>query len=148
MFHEEAVKIGEQTRDALTIEPLASTTGTPSSVDESAYLSRMTVKGVSVAPTTLGGKGVFGEVKNQGDRTLSEVEIRIYYVDRTGSPIFEKAHYPVLVSKFGLGDSNGPLKPGYSRKFGYGVEEAPSDWSGKVNIKVAKVRFADAESNK
>jgi hypothetical protein len=113
---------------------------------ESAYLSRIIIKGVTVAPSTLGGKGVFGEVKNGGDRAVSKVEITIYFLDKHGSPIFEKSYHPVLVSALSFGDSNAPLKPGYSRKFGIEVNGAPTDWGGKVEVKATNIAFASDPS--
>jgi len=113
---------------------------------ESAYLGKINVKGVTVAPSTFGGKGVFGEVKNGGDRAMSKVEITIYCLDKNGSPIFEKSYHPVLVSDLSFGDSNAPLKPGYSRKFGVMVDDAPSEWGGKVEVKVTKIAFASDQS--
>jgi hypothetical protein len=104
------------------------------------------VQGVTVEPTTLGGKGGFGEVKNGGDRAVSKVEITVHCLDKNGSAIFEKSYHPVHVSEFSLGDSNAPLKLGYSRKFGVKVEDAPSEWSGKVEVKVTKIAFAEDQS--
>ena len=108
---------------------------------ESAYLGKIIVKGVTVEPTALGDRGVFGEVKNEGDRAVSKVEITIYCLDKTGSPIFEKSYHPVHMSDLSFEDSNAPLNPGYSRKFGLRVEDAPSEWGGKVEVKVTKVLF-------
>src|ERR1022692_1415894 len=51
---------------------------------ESAYLGKIIVKGVTVESIALGGKGVFGEVKNGGDRAMSKVEITIYCLDKNG----------------------------------------------------------------
>jgi len=56
-------------------------------------------------PARLEAREFFGEVKNRGDRVLSEIEITIYYLDKNGLAIFEKQYYPVLVSKFSIGDS-------------------------------------------
>ena len=110
---------------------------------ESAYLGKIIVKGVSVAPAALGGKGVFGEVKNGGDRAVSKVEITIYCLGKDGNPIFEKSYDPVLVSNMSLEDSNAPLKPGYSRKFSVEVDDAPSEWNGKVEVHVTKIAFTE-----
>jgi hypothetical protein len=49
-----------------------------------AYLSKIAIQNVTVEKTTLGDNGVFGEVKNTGDRTLKEVEITIYCLDSGG----------------------------------------------------------------
>ncbi|MGC9454887.1 MAG: hypothetical protein ACP5HU_08465 [Phycisphaerae bacterium] len=110
----------------------------------SAYLDKVELRNIEVADTALGDKGVFGEVKNVGNRTLSKVRIMVYCLDRNGSPVFEEDYYPVLVtdSDFFPSDDK-PLKPNYSRKFGYGLDEAPSEWSGDVRVEVVEVEFAD-----
>jgi hypothetical protein len=107
----------------------------------SAYLSKITIGSVKVSKTDLGGDGVFGEIKNEGDRTLKEVELTIYCLNPAGKRVFEKPFRPVLVSEFSFGDSNQPLKPGYSRQFGVKVNDAPSDWSKKVDVKVTSLQF-------
>lgn len=107
---------------------------------------KIILKGVSVQPAVLGGKGVFGEVKNIGDRTVSTVEITIYCLDQHGRPIFEKSYHPVYVSTLSFGDSNAPLKPGYSRKFGVKIDDAPSEWNGKVDVKVTAIVFTSDQS--
>jgi hypothetical protein len=106
-----------------------------------AYLGRVTVSGVHVARSVLDQTGVFGEVKNAGDRTLKEVEITIYCLGRDGKPIFEKTYYPVLVTDMSFGDEGKPLKPGYSRTFGVKMDDAPSEWTRKVDVKVTSVKF-------
>jgi hypothetical protein len=106
-----------------------------------AYMSKIAVQNVDVSKTTLGDSGVFGEVKNTGDRTLKEVEITIYCLDSEGKAIFEKVSQPVLVSDFSISGSNQPLKPGYSRQFGVKLSDAPSEWSKKVEVKVTSLQF-------
>jgi hypothetical protein len=106
-----------------------------------AYLSKIEVQNVEVSKTTLGDSGVFGEVKNTGDRSLKAVEITVYCLDSDGKAIFEKLDHPVLVSEMGFGDSNQPLKPGYSRQFGVRLRDAPSEWSKKVDVKVTSLQF-------
>lgn len=106
-----------------------------------AYLDRVTVSGVHVARSVLDQTGVFGEVKNTGDRTLKEVEITIYCLGRDGKPIFEKTYHPVLVTDMAFGDEAKPLKPGYSRTFGVKMDDAPSEWTKKVDVKVTSVEL-------
>jgi len=36
---------------------------------------------------------------------------------------------------------NKPLKPNYSIQFGYKLDDAPSDWSGKVRVEVTDLEF-------
>ena len=111
------------------------------SAAESAYLGEVAVSRVTVGESALGGTGVFGEIKNTGDRTLKEVEITVYCLGSDGKPIFERTYDPVLVSDLSFGDSGEPLKPGYGRKFGVKMDDAPSDWKRKVDVKVTKVSF-------
>jgi hypothetical protein len=106
-----------------------------------AYLARVTVSGVRVARSVLGQTGVFGEIKNAGDRTLKEVEITIYCLGYDGKPVFEKTYHPVLVSDMSFGDEGKPLKSGYSRTFGVKMDDAPSGWSRKVDVRVTSVSF-------
>jgi hypothetical protein len=109
--------------------------------EQSTYLSKVLVSKVSVSKSELGGTGVFGEVKNSGDRMLKEVEITIYCLGPDGKPVFEKTYHPVLVTEMSFGDSNQPLKPGYSRQFGVKMDDAPSEWTKKVDVKVTQVEF-------
>lgn len=106
-----------------------------------AYLPRVIMQKIQVGKTYLDEEGVFGEIKNTGDKTLKEVEISIYCLGKDGRPIFEKSYRPVNVSEFSFGDANQPLKPGYSRQFGVKLDDAPSEWTKKVEVKVVSVAF-------
>lgn len=114
-----------------------------SSPEEVAYVSNVVISKVEVEQTILNEPGVFGEVKNNGDKTLDEVEITIYFLDKQGNPVSEKTYSPINASarNFGMSDTSA-LKPKYSRKFGYKADDAPSDWSKKVTVQVTKVQFA------
>jgi hypothetical protein len=107
-----------------------------------AYISKVELIGIKVENGTV-GKGVFGEVKNSGTRVLRKVEITIYYLGADGRAVSEKTYFPVLVTSMGFGQDNIPLKPGYSKKFGVRLDDAPSDWSGKVDVKVTTVEFSE-----
>jgi hypothetical protein len=112
--------------------------------EETAYLDRIQVKNVSVGKSVLGDEGVFGEVKNLGDRTVEMVEITIYCLGKDGKIVFEKTYR--AVTKY---DTKGQLKPGYSRQFGVKLDDAPSDWAKKVTVKVSEVAFpADLSGRK
>lgn len=117
-----------------------STSTSKLTADKTAYLDKVLVSEVSVGKSILDEAGVFGEVKNSGDRTLKEVEITIYCLGSDGKPVFEKTYRPVLVSGLTLGD-NQPLKPGYSRQFGVRMQDAPSDWTKKVEVRVTNIEF-------
>lgn len=110
--------------------------------DEFSYYEKVIIKNIDIGKSILEEIGVFGEVKNIGNRTLNKVEITIYCLDNDGKPIFEKKYHPVLVTESLFGD-NEPLKSNYSRKFGVKLDDAPSDWAQKVEIKVTDIGFED-----
>jgi len=105
------------------------------------YIDKVIIIESHIGQSFLGEAGIFGELKNMGDRELTEVEITIYFLDKNDKPIFEKNYNPVLVSEFSFGDEGKPLKPGYSRKFGVRADDAPSEWSKKVQVKVTDIEF-------
>ena len=106
-----------------------------------AYFQNIEVRNVHTGKGILGDVGVFGEVKNKGDKTLRKVEITTYCLDREGKVVFEKDYTPVLISAYSFMGDNQPLKPNYSRQFGCKLNDAPSDWSGKVRVDVTDVEF-------
>jgi len=118
------------------------TSGTESSTmtfEEMAYLSKVSVSNVQVAETIMGGLGIFGELKNNGDKVLSKVEIKVEFLDSAGKVVMEETFLPVLTSSW---RDNSPLKPNFGRKFGgYDTDDAPSDWAKKVNVSVSQVKF-------
>jgi hypothetical protein len=108
------------------------------------YMDKIALRNIKVSKTILGERGVFGEIKNLGDRILREVEITVYCLDAKGAIVYEEDYHPVLVSEaslFAMLRDNDPLKPNYSKKFGYSLEDAPSDWAGKVKVKVTDIEF-------
>lgn len=91
--------------------------------------------------------GVVFKLKNNGSKTLKEVEVTVYFKDANGQIIFEEDFYPVLVSDLSFNkDSNKPLKPNYiwsipKDKF-YTVENVPSEWkTGSVSAKITDLEF-------
>jgi len=105
------------------------------------YLSKVTVRKVvaSKATNTPEPVGfVDGEVKNTGDRSLDEVQVTIYFLDRNGKVIHEDTYHPLLVGGF---LDQLPLKANYAIKFGGGFRNIPDEWSGNVSVKVTDVKF-------
>ncbi len=112
------------------------------SAAEVAYIEKVLVRNVRVGKSVLDEAGAWGEVKNSGDRTLKKVDLVIYCLGADGKPVFEKTFSPVWVTEVSMpGDENEPLKPGYSRQFGVKLDDAPSDWSKRVEVKVTGVEF-------
>ena len=105
------------------------------------YFSKIEIRELSIGRGTFGERGVFGEVKNMGDRTLKEVEVAFYCLDKDNKVIFEKTYHPVLVSEYSFMKKNTPLKPNYSRKFGCKLDDAPSDWAEVIKAEVINIEF-------
>jgi hypothetical protein len=91
--------------------------------------------------------GVEFKLKNEGDRTLNEVEVTVYFKDGDGNVISEEDFHPVLVSKYLISDSK-PLKPGYiwqmERGQFYSAASVPSEWKeGAATARITDIEFAD-----
>ncbi len=100
------------------------------------------MRNVRVGQSVLNEAGVWGELKNVGDRTLKRIDIVVYCLGKDGKPVFEKTSSPVLVTDVSLfGEESQPLKPGYTQKFGVKLDDAPSDWTKRVEVKVTSVEF-------
>lgn len=86
-------------------------------------------------------------VKNNGDRSLKEVEVTVYFLDKYGKRIFEDSYTIVLVSKFAMyGRNNDPLKPGYVREMKKGnwitLDNSLDDWAeAKAEVEVTDIEF-------
>jgi ribosome-binding factor A len=105
------------------------------------YFDKIEVRNIHLGTDFLARIGVLGEIKNNGDRTLKEVEITTYCLDKNDRVVFEKTFHSVLVSECSFMVDNTPLKPNYSRRFGYKLDDAPSDWSKKIRVAVTDVEF-------
>lgn len=94
--------------------------------------------------------GVEFKIKNDGDRTLNKVTVRVVFYDDQGKAIAEEDYYPVLVTSSGYGDDNKPLRPNYiwrqeQGKF-YSAKSVPSEWkTGKVTATVTEIEFGPNE---
>jgi len=105
-----------------------------------AYIDKIEVMNVRVGQESGDRFVVFGELKNRGDRTLREVEITAYCLDKEGDVVHEETYRPVSASGNPFGDDQ-PLKPNYGKKFGYRIDKAPSDWARKVKVDVTDLEF-------
>lgn len=84
---------------------------------------------------------ISGTLKNIGERTLNSVEITIYFLDSNGKRVGEKTYSIVNVN--GIMGETSPLKPNYTKDFGYVVSgDAPSDWNKKCEVEITNIDFA------
>src|SRR5690606_20317808 len=86
-------------------------------------------------------------LKNNGNRSLDEVRVTVYFQDVNGKTIYEESFSPVLVSKFSF-DNNQPLKAGYIREMEQGkyyvVKSPLSQWDeGKATVKITDIKFTE-----
>ena len=113
--------------------------------EEAEYLPKIELRDVQLSTPERGDPRVTYEVKNLGDRTLSRLELAVYYLDATGKPVYEKRALPVLTGTFSTGESGQPLKPNYSRKATVFLDNIPSDWGRKVDVKITRCEFLKGE---
>lgn len=90
--------------------------------------------------------GVEFKIKNNGNRTLSGVTVKVVFYDNNDKPIAEQEYYPVTSG--GFGDNNRPLKPNYiwqqDRDMFYQAKNVPTEWKeGKATASISKVEFAE-----
>lgn len=88
-------------------------------------------------------------LKNNGDRTLTQVTTVVYFQDKNGKNIYEEKLHPVTTSIYSM-RKNKPLKPGYIKEMEagkyYTIDSPLSEWvTGKATIKITKVKFSDKE---
>jgi hypothetical protein len=92
-------------------------------------------------------RGVKFKLKNEGDLTLSRVEVTVYFKDATGTTIHEESFVPVSVKSFGL-DNRGPLRPGYiwelERGTFYTAKSVPTEWKpGAAEARITDLDFLE-----
>ena len=103
--------------------------------EERAYISKVQVYGLHAGGPVV-ENAVFGEIKNTGNHTLSNVEMIVYCLNSDGKPIFQK--------KFQLFHENqhASLECGGIKEFGVSMDDAPLEWKhNKLDVKVTQVKF-------
>jgi hypothetical protein len=101
----------------------------------------------SIVQSLLDGKvpGVVFKLKNNGDKTLDEVVVTVYFKDVENKTIAEETYYPINTQS-SFDGNHGPLKPGYiwkmeARKF-YHAKTVPSEWKpGNAEGKITSIHF-------
>ena len=95
--------------------------------------------------------GVEFKLRNRGSKTLSKVEVTVYFRDAQGNIISEEDYLPVLVSSYSL-DPSKLLKPNYiwqmERDKFYQAKTVPSEWQeGNVQAKVTEIEFTSRKND-
>ena len=85
------------------------------------------------------GTGIFGEINNKGEKTISIAEMIVKFMNEDGE--VAKVHKFFPVNKFSFSESL-PLKPGQSKEFGFPIDEIlPEDWDGTFSAKLTELIF-------
>jgi len=93
--------------------------------------------------------GVDFKIKNEGDKTINSLTVKVVFFDGNDQPIAEELYYPVNVGGFGMGNEDKPLRPNYiwqqeADRF-YTAKMVPSEWSeGKARATIIDVEFDPA----
>ena len=115
--------------------------------EAAAYIPKVELRNIQLGKSYSGDKGVTAEVKNPGDRTINKLRVSVYFLDSAGKPVHEEYCLPVYSERFSS-ETLYPLKPHYSRKFGHYFSNVPSDWAGKIDVKVTELVLADSSEQK
>ena len=91
-----------------------------------------------------GTPGVKFSIKNLGDKTLNEIEVMVYFLDKNGLAFAEKKFFPVSKLSYGGYKS---LKPNYTYRLDEGtfnaIDNLGDEWSGKIKIEVTNIEFLE-----
>lgn len=95
------------------------------------------IKNLRTERSITGNDGIFGEIKNTGSKTITRLTVRAILLDKNGAAISEK-DFPVIFQGISELEDFAPLKPNYSRKFGFTVD-APSDWAKTFRLSIIAI---------
>jgi len=96
--------------------------------------------------------GVRFKIKNTGNKTVDEIEVTVYFKDKSGKVITEKQYTPVVPPNYNLlGIENStPLKPGYIYQTPGNMflpaQNVPSEWKeGSVVVNITNIEFSESK---
>jgi hypothetical protein len=95
--------------------------------------------------------GVDFKIKNNGNRTLNRVKVKVVFQDEQGKPIAEEEYSPVwVVENSYSSDNNTPLRPNYiwqnENGHFYNAKSVPSEWAeGKATATITDIEFGPGQ---
>jgi hypothetical protein len=131
-----------------------SETSSGPSADEASYISnslRLYEFEAKYYDSILDGRipGVGFKIKNEGNRTINSLTVKVIFYDADDKPIAEELYYPVNVGGFSMGNEDKPLRPNYiwqqeSDRF-YAAKNVPTEWSeGNARAVISDIEFDPA----
>lgn len=94
--------------------------------------------------------GVRFKIRNNGNRTLNRVTVRVVFLDANGNAIAEEDYNPVFVSQYSVSGNNTPLRPNYiwqedANQF-LVARNVPSEWqTGRARAAITDIEFGPNE---
>ena len=105
-------------------------------------LAKVEIQNIRVGVGTSKGKlgtAIFGDIINNGDRSIKIAALNVFFLSESGEKIKEKKFFPV--NNFSFSDAT-PLNPGQSKKFGFAIDDfVPEKWSGEISVKLIDLKF-------
>ncbi len=99
--------------------------------ERDSYLGNVSLAEVRVGKTMTGRFNVYGQVHNKGDRPLTQVLVKIDWLDQAGNSIGTATESCLTET----------LQPDAMREFKISADAAPEGWAQKVEVAVAELAF-------
>lgn len=115
--------------------------------DKQAYMAKLAIKETNVVKSADGGKILLGELVNNGERILSDVEITVHGLDDYSADIFVLKYHPLRDPK-----SSFKIMPNLKRaylmrndgvQFSYMLGYTLKDWTEKYDVEITNIEFAE-----
>lgn len=88
-------------------------------------------------------KGIFGLLKNNGDKTISQVELRFKLLDNDNKPVGEFVAQTINSSSLTSMPSK-PLKTNHESNFAIPLHlNIPDAWGGKFDVTISDIKFSE-----
>jgi hypothetical protein len=101
--------------------------------DRLEYMAKhIRISGIKMYYTENGEPRLSALLKNQGDRSLSDVEVYFVGYTTTHEPCFTATAHPLGTEPLGVNST---------RRFSIDISQAPANWSGKIEAQVLNCAF-------
>ncbi len=90
--------------------------------------------------------GVDFKIKNNGNRTITHLTVKVIFLDEHNKPIAEETFNPIAVGSITMGNEDKPLRPNYiwqneADRF-YSAKSVPNEWKpGNAQATITEIEF-------
>jgi len=95
----------------------------------------------------MNGWGIWADVTNNTDRSLSYLQLTVFYLDEKGEVIGQD-RWPAVAPSYGVPmeeEKKVPIKPGETRTWEWTTGDIPETWSKGVTLRASALTFKDAQ---